>query len=129
VHGNIDTLGIGENDSLCRRVSAPRAKNVINQGLFYLDWLLVTGRVAPRPASSRRRGAGTIDWSAPQCLHRRGLRGTTSTPFSRWGETLNSCGIADSARPARAGARARLVPQERRHVAAREVERCDEDRR
>src|SRR5205823_11246873 len=42
VHGGrIDTLGIDENDSpVIIEYKRSTSENVINQGLFYLDWLL-----------------------------------------------------------------------------------------
>ncbi len=69
--GRIDTLGLDENGSPVI-IEYKRAvnENVINQGLFYLDWLLdhraefkllVMDRLGPKAAEN-------IDWSAPRLL-------------------------------------------------------------
>ena len=69
--GRIDTLGIDENaNPVIIEYKRATNENVINQGLFYLDWLL------DHKAEFRllvldnlgRKAAGTIDWSAPRLL-------------------------------------------------------------
>lgn len=69
--GRIDTLGIDENGSPVI-IEYKRAinENVINQGLFYLDWLMdhkgeFELLVLKKLGSSV---AGAIDWSAPRLL-------------------------------------------------------------
>ncbi len=72
VHGGrIDTLGVDEDNSpVIIEYKRSVNENVINQGLFYLDWLLdhrkefqwlVMERLGPDVASS-------VDWSAPRLL-------------------------------------------------------------
>lgn len=69
--GRIDTLGLDENGSLAI-LEYKRAlnENVINQGLFYLDWLtdhrkdfqwLVLERLGKDDADG-------VDWSAPRLI-------------------------------------------------------------
>jgi predicted transport protein len=72
VHGGrIDTLGIDENDSpVILEYKRSTNENVINQGLFYLDWLmdhraelqLLTLSVLGAQVADR------IDWSAPRVI-------------------------------------------------------------
>lgn len=69
--GRIDTLGIDENGSPVI-IEYKRAvnENVINQGLFYLDWLL-DHRAEFKLLVMDRLGAeaaDAIDWSAPRLL-------------------------------------------------------------
>ncbi len=69
--GRIDTLGIDENGSpVIIEYKRALNENVINQGLFYLDWLmdhradfkwLVMDRIG-------KEAADGIDWSAPRLL-------------------------------------------------------------
>src|SRR6266480_1686780 len=69
--GRIDTLGIDENGSpVIIEYKRALNENVINQGLFYLDWLmdhkaefelLVMKKLGDKVAAS-------IDWSAPRLL-------------------------------------------------------------
>ena len=69
--GRIDTLGVDENaNPVIIEYKRATNENVINQGLFYLDWLLdhraefqllVMSRLGPKEADS-------IDWSAPRLL-------------------------------------------------------------
>ena len=69
--GRIDTLGIDENDSpVIIEYKRATSENVINQGLFYLDWLL-DHRAEFKLLVLEKLGhdvAGTIDWSAPRLL-------------------------------------------------------------
>lgn len=69
--GRIDTLGIDENGCPCIiEYKRSSNENVINQGLFYLDWLLdhkgefellVLKTLGPKAAD-------TIEWSSPRLL-------------------------------------------------------------
>lgn len=69
--GRIDTLGIDENNSPVI-VEYKRAvnENVINQGLFYLDWLLDHKADFELLVLKRlgQEAANGIDWSAPRLL-------------------------------------------------------------
>lgn len=72
VHGGrIDTLGIDENDSpVIVEYKRATSENVINQGLFYLDWLL-DHRAEFQLLVQQVLGAeaaGQIDWSAPRVI-------------------------------------------------------------
>src|SRR5258707_12035372 len=72
VHGGrIDTLGIDEDGSPVI-VEYKRATNetVINQGLFYLDWLMDHRADFELLVlkQSGAEGAASIDWSAPRLL-------------------------------------------------------------
>jgi len=69
--GRIDSLGLDENDSpVIIEYKRHSSENVINQGLFYLDWLmdhraefqlLVQNALGPEAAKS-------IDWTGPRLL-------------------------------------------------------------
>ena len=69
--GRIDTLGLDENDCpVIVEYKRSVGENVINQGLFYLDWLmdhqaefklLAMERIGPAEA-------GSIDWGAPRLV-------------------------------------------------------------
>lgn len=69
--GRIDSLGLDENGSpVIFEYKRTTNENVINQGLFYLDWLmdhkgefqiLVASKLGPATADS-------IDWSAPRLI-------------------------------------------------------------
>lgn len=69
--GRIDTLGIDENDCpVIIEYKRATNENVINQGLFYLDWLLdhkaeFTLLVMEKLGKDR---AAEIDWSAPRLI-------------------------------------------------------------
>ena len=69
--GRIDTLGIDENASpVIIEYKRATNENVINQGLFYLDWLL-DHRAEFKFIVLERLGKGVadaIDWSAPRLL-------------------------------------------------------------
>jgi predicted transport protein len=69
--GRIDTLGIDENGCPCV-IEYKRAsnENVINQGLFYLDWLLDhRGEFELLVLKScGKQTADTIEWSSPRLL-------------------------------------------------------------
>lgn len=96
--GRVDSLGIDENGSPVNfEYKRSRDENVINQGLFYLDWLLdhqgefallVQRRLGRRP-QPRSIGAthGSSAW-------RRTSPATTSMRCSRSTERSNSCDTA-----------------------------------
>ena len=69
--GRIDTLGIDENASpVIIEYKRATNENVINQGLFYLDWLL-DHRAEFRLLVMDKLGedvSGAIDWTAPRLL-------------------------------------------------------------
>ena len=69
--GRIDTLGIDENNSpVIIEYKRATNQNVINQGLFYMDWLL-DHRAEFELLVLRKLGAtvsDSIDWSAPRLL-------------------------------------------------------------
>lgn len=69
--GRIDSLGLDENGSpVIFEYKRTTSENVINQGLFYLDWLL-DHRAEFQLLVSRELGVGTsesIDWSAPRLI-------------------------------------------------------------
>ncbi|MCY4588953.1 MAG: DUF5655 domain-containing protein [Bryobacterales bacterium] len=69
--GRIDTLGLDENTSpVIIEYKRATNQNVINQGLFYLDWLL-DHRAEFKLLVQERLGEGaakTIDWTAPRLL-------------------------------------------------------------
>jgi predicted transport protein len=72
VHGGrIDTLGIDENDSpVIVEYKRSTSENVINQGLFYLDWLL-DHRAEFQLLVLQKLGeqaADRIDWSSPRLI-------------------------------------------------------------
>jgi len=69
--GRIDTLGIDENDSpVIIEYKRATNQNVVNQGLFYLDWLLghrgdFRWLVLQKCGNTR---AEEVDWSAPRLV-------------------------------------------------------------
>ncbi|KXX64638.1 DUF5655 domain-containing protein [Marichromatium gracile] len=69
--GRIDTLGIDENGSpVIIEYKRHLNENVINQGLYYLDWLL-DHRAEFKLLVMERLGAGqadSIDWTSPRLL-------------------------------------------------------------
>lgn len=69
--GRIDTLGIDENNSpVIIEYKRSLNENVINQGLFYLDWLL-DHKAEFELMVMRRYGqtvSDAIDWSSPRLL-------------------------------------------------------------
>lgn len=85
--GRIDTLGIDENGCpVIIEYKRALNENVINQGLFYLDWLMDHKAEFKLLVLDRldRATADAIDWSAPRLLCiAGGSRGTTSTRCSR----------------------------------------------
>src|SRR5207249_8016193 len=72
VHGGrIDTLGIDENDSpVIVEYKRSTSENVINQGLFYLDWLL-DHRAEFTLYCMKMLGPeiqDQVDWTAPRLI-------------------------------------------------------------
>ena len=69
--GRIDTLGVDENNSpVIIEYNRSTNENVINQGLFYLDWLL-DHRAEFTLLAMKKLGANiqdAIDWSSPRLL-------------------------------------------------------------
>ena len=69
--GRIDTLGIDENDCpVILEYKRSVGENVINQGLFYLDWLM-DHKAEFQLLVMKRYGAKTaeiIDWSGPRLI-------------------------------------------------------------
>ena len=72
VHGGrIDTLGLDEDNSpLIIEYKRSVNENVINQGLFYLDWLLDHRKEFQWLVMERlgQEAASKVDWSAPRLL-------------------------------------------------------------
>ena len=69
--GRIDTLGIDENNTpVIVEYKRATNQNVINQGLFYMDWLLDHRAEFEMLVLKKldRRTADSIDWSAPRLL-------------------------------------------------------------
>jgi predicted transport protein len=69
--GRIDTLGLDENGSpVIIEYKRTRDENVINQGLFYLDWLLDHRAEFTMLAMKQLGGdvEAEIDWSSPRLL-------------------------------------------------------------
>ena len=69
--GRIDTLGLDENNSpVIIEYKRSRKENVINQGLFYLDWLMdhkATFEKEVRKELGQEK-VKNIDWSSPRLL-------------------------------------------------------------
>lgn len=67
--GRIDTLGLDENGSpVIIEYKRSTGENVINQGLFYLDWLLDHRAEFEALVAKRFGSATTVEWSAPRLL-------------------------------------------------------------
>lgn len=69
--GRIDTLGIDENDCpVILEYKRSTGENVINQGLFYLDWLMDHQAEFKLLVLDKygRDSAEAIDWSAPRLV-------------------------------------------------------------
>ena len=119
--GRIDTLGIDEDGSPAI-VEYKRAtnENVINQGLFYLDWLL-DHRGEFELLVTKQLGqtiADTIDWSAPRLLCIAGDftrydehavqqidRDISLIRYKRFGEDLLALELVNAAAPPRINGR------------------------
>ncbi len=85
--GRIDTLGMDEDNSpVIIEYKRSKSENVINQGLFYLDWLLDhQGEFAILAIEQLGPDAkDSIDWSSPACrASPRISPATTSTLLDR----------------------------------------------
>ena len=102
-NGRMDSIGIDENNSpVIFEYKRSQNENVINQGLFYLDWLL-DHKADFKLLVIEKLGmeaADGIDWSVPCviCIARN-LQSTTSTPSTRcrkissWSATANMTAI------------------------------------
>lgn len=69
--GRIDSLGLDENNCpVILEYKRSTSENVINQGLFYLDWLLDHKAEFARLVEDKldRQTADEIDWSAPRLI-------------------------------------------------------------
>ncbi|MBW3663366.1 MAG: DUF91 domain-containing protein [Actinobacteria bacterium] len=67
--GRIDTLGLDENNSpVIIEYKRSTGENVINQGLFYLDWLLDHRAEFQALVAQVVGGDVVVDWSAPRLL-------------------------------------------------------------
>lgn len=69
--GRIDTLGLDENDCpVILEYKRSTGENVINQGLFYLDWLMDHQAEFKLLVLERygKDAAGAIDWTAPRLI-------------------------------------------------------------
>lgn len=67
--GRIDTLGLDENQSpVIIEYKRAIGENVINQGLFYLDWLLDHRAEYEALVTTKLGGDLTVDWTAPRLL-------------------------------------------------------------
>jgi predicted transport protein len=67
--GRIDTLGLDENNSpVIIEYKRSTGENVINQGLFYLDWLLDHQAEFEVLAIRALGPDATVEWSAPRLL-------------------------------------------------------------
>lgn len=71
VAGRMDSLGLDENDCpVIIEFKRASSENVINQGLFYLDWLMDHRGDFERLAHKRLGDAAVeaVDWSAPRLI-------------------------------------------------------------
>jgi predicted transport protein len=67
--GRIDTLGLDENGSpVIIEYKRSTGENVINQGLFYLDWLLDHQAEFEALVTKTLGRETTVEWSAPRLL-------------------------------------------------------------
>src|SRR5262249_9071086 len=69
--GRIDTLGLDENGSpVILEYKRATNENVINQGLFYLDWLMDHKKDFQWLVLEKlgKEGADDVDWSAPRLI-------------------------------------------------------------
>src|SRR6266567_7428774 len=65
--GRIDTLGIDENGSpIIIEYKRALNENVINQGLFYLDWLMDHKAELEQLVQKRLGSKESVDWSNPR---------------------------------------------------------------
>ncbi len=67
--GRIDSLGLDENGSpVILEYKLHQNENVINQGLFYLDWLLDHRAEFEQIARPKLRPGEEVDWSSPRVV-------------------------------------------------------------
>jgi predicted transport protein len=69
--GRIDTLGLDENNSpVILEYKRSQSENVINQGLFYLDWLMDHKAELKLLVLDRygKEAADAVDWSSPRLI-------------------------------------------------------------
>jgi hypothetical protein len=67
--GRIDTLGLDENGSpVIIEYKRSTGENVINQGLFYLDWLLDHQAEFEALVTKALGSETAVEWSAPRLL-------------------------------------------------------------
>src|SRR5947208_2455455 len=67
--GRIDTLGLDEDGSpVVIEYKELENENVINQGLFYLDWLTDHRGDFERAAEKVLQGKQQFDWSSPRLI-------------------------------------------------------------
>lgn len=67
--GRIDTLGIDENGNpVIVEYKRTTSQNVINQGLFYLDWLLDHQADFEMLVREKLGGTLAVDWSGPRLI-------------------------------------------------------------
>ena len=67
--GRIDTLGLDENGCpVILEYKRASNQNVVNQGLFYLDWLMDHRKDFQCARKARQEGCNSVDWSAPRLL-------------------------------------------------------------
>lgn len=67
--GRIDTLGIDENNSpVILEYKKHKNENVINQGLFYLDWMMDHKAEFEQLVQRNVSDDGEIEWSSPRLI-------------------------------------------------------------
>lgn len=67
--GRIDTLGIDENNSpVILEYKKHKNQNVINQGLFYLDWMMDHKAEFEQLVRKNTTGEEEIEWSSPRLI-------------------------------------------------------------
>jgi hypothetical protein len=81
--GRIDTLGLDENGSpVILEYKRATNENVINQGLFYLDWLMDHKKDFQWLVLEKlgKEAADDVDWSAPRLICIAGGKGRRRPP-------------------------------------------------
>lgn len=67
--GRIDTLGIDENNSpVILEYKKHKNQNVINQGLFYLDWMMDHKAEFEQLVQKKVAGEREIEWTSPRLI-------------------------------------------------------------
>lgn len=85
--GRMDSLGIDENGSpVIIEYKRSSNENVINQGLFYLDWLMSHRKDFEWQVMERfgRAEADKIDWSGPRLVCIAGSHALPTRAFALW---------------------------------------------